>query len=77
MKEDYKKLNEVDTEDEVDLEEIGLDDYAIILDADGNLKSILMPEVYDEIPEKLIEIFKLYGVTDIEEVHARLGHVVH
>jgi len=77
MKEDYKKLNDVINNEDIDLEEINLDDYAIILDADGNLKSILMPESYDEIPEQLISIFKLYGVDDIDEVYARLGHVLH
>lgn len=77
MKEDYKKSSDVSTDEEVDLEEIDLDDYAIILDAEGNLKSILMPEFYDEIPEKLIAIFKLYGVDDIDEVYTRIGHVIH
>jgi len=72
--------NEVEIEDESDdfaLDEIEADDYGFIFDAEGNLKTVLMPEDYDEIPEKIIQLFKLIGVEDIEEIHARVGHVLH
>ena len=71
--------NEVEEEQEdYSLEdEIQADDYGFIFDAEGNLKTVLMPEDYDEIPEKIIELFKLIGVTDMEEIRARVGHVLH
>lgn len=81
MQKNQKNLqqnNEV--EDEVDdfaLDEIDVDDYGFIFDAAGNLKTILMPEDYDEIPAKIIELFKMIGVTDLEEIHARVGHTLH
>lgn len=58
-------------------DEISDEDYGFILDADGNLKSIFMPEEYTEIPEKVYEIFKLFGIEDIEEINARCGHILH
>jgi hypothetical protein len=65
-----------ETED-YELDEINNDDYGFILDANGDLKSILMPEDYDEIPEKIIEVFKMFGITDLNEIHLRLGHTLH
>lgn len=58
-------------------DEISDDDYGFILDAEGNLKSVFIPEDYDEIPEKVYAIFKLFGIEDIDEIHARIGHVIH
>lgn len=66
-----------DGSDDFALDEIGLDDYGFIFDAEGNLKTVLMPEDYTEIPEKIIELFKLIGVTEIEDIHARVGHILH
>jgi hypothetical protein len=68
--------NEEETED-YGSEEISADDYGFILDSNGKLKSVLMPEDYDEIPEKVIEVFNMFGVTNIDEIYARLGHTLH
>ena len=74
-------LNEELPDDEVDVDEydseITSDDYVFILDADGNLKSVLVPEEYEEIPDSVFAIFEIFGIDDPEEVHSRLGRVVH
>lgn len=68
-------------DDEVDMDEydseITGDDYVFILDSDGNLKSVLVPEDYEEIPESVLAIFEVFGITDEDEVNARLGHTLH
>ena len=83
MQKNQKNLqqsNDIEIEDELDdsvLNEIAADDYGFIFDTEGNLKTVLMPEDYNEIPEKIIQLFKLIGVEDIEEIHARIGHILH
>jgi hypothetical protein len=73
--------DEIDDQNEqpeiYDEEEITDDDFGFILDGEGNLKSVFVPVEYEIIPEKVYAIFKLYGIEDETEIHARIGHVVH
>jgi len=43
-------------------------DYIFVLDGDGNLKSLLLPDDYDvsAAPEKIEKAMKLFGISDIE-----------
>lgn len=60
-----------------DIEEIEDEDFAFILDGDGELKSILVPENLDNIPDSVYHIFKIFGITDPDEINERLGRTIH
>jgi hypothetical protein len=44
-------------------------DYIFVLDSDGNLKSLLLPDDYEQelAPEKIEQALKLFGVSAIEK----------
>lgn len=74
--EDEEEITEDDINDIYD-DEISDEDYGFIIDSNGDLKSVFMAEHYDEIPEKVYAIFKIFGIDDPEEVNKRMGHTVH
>lgn len=61
--------NETDqvTDDFVD--SIADGDYIFVLDSDGNLKSLLLPDDYDQLaaPERIEQVMKLFGISGIEK----------
>lgn len=68
MKQD---LNNQDLEfgDEEDLfDAIDDSDYVFIMDAEGNLKTVMLPEDYAsiDVPEKIQTALQLFGVKKIE-----------
>lgn len=54
--------------------EITNEDYGFILGPDGELKSVFMPIDYFEVPDKVREIFKAFGIADPESV---VVHTLH
>lgn len=50
-------------------EQIGEDDWAIIIGNDGNLKGIFIPQGMDEelVPESIVQIMAQYFGVDFEE----------
>jgi hypothetical protein len=70
--------DEIEVVDEVEeYDDITDDDYGFILDSDGNLKSVFLPTDYVSIPKKVYDIFALFGIDDVDEIHIRLGHKIH
>jgi hypothetical protein len=52
--------------EEMMAEESGDDDYGFVVGADGELKSVFVPDVGDNsIPENVLNILKLFGINDI------------
>lgn len=56
---------ELDTDEYDDILD---DDYGIILDRDGNLKSVFLPENTDDVPEVILEILKIFDIDSIESL---------
>ena len=62
------KKNEVHVEDEYD--EISDEDYGFVVGPDGELKSVFLPVEYTpDVPDTVREIFKIFGVQDIDELN--------
>jgi len=55
-------------------DEITNEDYGFVLGPDGELKSVFMPLDYFEVPEKVREIFKAFGIADPDSV---MIHTLH
>lgn len=51
-----------------DLDDISDEDYGFILDQEGNLKSVFLPEDTSEIPDKVMEILELFEIDSIESL---------
>lgn len=52
-----------------DVEEIEEDDYGFIFGPDGELKSVIFPELLMEDPPRQIKkILKMYGIKNIHDV---------
>jgi len=68
--------DEGDDDSRLDLydDEITDEDYGFILGPDGELKSVFMPMDYFEVPEKVRDIFKHFGIEDPESV---IIHTLH
>jgi hypothetical protein len=67
------EFEEVDA-DLIDDDEITSEDYGFILDADGNLKSVFMPEHCMELPESVKEICKVFGIEHPNQIYE---HTIH
>jgi hypothetical protein len=47
-------------------DELDNDDYCFIFDRDGNIKSVILPEVVPfKAPKNIAKILKIFGVSDI------------
>lgn len=60
-----QEIPELDIDNVDDIED---DDYGFILDRDGNLKSVFLPENTDDIPDKVLEILELFEIDSIESL---------
>lgn len=72
-----KEQNEniVDDLDNSDVEELDETDYGFIIGANGELKSIMFPELIMEDPPKEIKkILKIYGIKDIHDMVEKTIH---
>ena len=49
-------------------DDISEEDFGFILDRDGNLKSVFLPENMDDIPDKVMEILELFEIDSIESL---------
>jgi hypothetical protein len=63
-----------DIEEQDFLDNIGDDDFLLILDSNGDLKTILLPESLTEnIPKNLVQILKILGI-DNHNLQSRTIH---
>lgn len=55
-------------EDQDVMENISDDDYIFIMDSEGNLKSVLLPEEYKSqiTPENVEKVMKIFGLVAFE-----------
>lgn len=52
-----------------------VDDYTIVIGADGNIKTLIIPEDYIEnVPETVQIILELLGIDDINKLNSRTLH---
>lgn len=58
--------SEIEDVEELDfLDNIGDEDFVLILDSNGDLKTILLPESLTEnMPKNLVQILKVLGIDD-------------
>jgi hypothetical protein len=55
--------------DDVYDQEITDDDYGFIFDAEGNLKSVFLPDnVPFKTPKNIAKILKIFGITDLDNI---------
>ncbi len=69
----YTEENEVELQDLYD-DEITDVDYGFVLDSEGNLKTVFVPSVMTEVPERVLKIFELFG---IDNPHMVYQHTIH
>ena len=63
---------EVEETEDVDYED---DDFGFIISANGELKSVMLPEnLMDDPPLEVLMILKLFGITDLNEVDSKTLH---
>jgi hypothetical protein len=63
-----KLSEELAIEDGLHEEDLGEEDYGFILGPDGELKSIFLPNCMpDEVPEKIAQIFRIFGYSDPDQ----------
>jgi len=56
----------INKDEDFSYEELENGDYEFIITADGELKSILIPEdLMDDPPKSVKKILKIFGITDI------------
>jgi len=63
MKSPHPESPEYDIDDDISEE-----DFGIILDREGNLKSVFLPDNIDDVPDKVLEILELFGIDSIESL---------
>lgn len=51
-----------------DIDDISEDDYGFVLDRNGNLKSVFLPDDTSDIPDKVLEILELFEIDSIESL---------
>lgn len=71
---DVAECDDLDSSLDLYDEEITDEDYGFILGPDGELKSVFMPLDYFEIPAKVREIFKAFGIDDPDSVQVHTLH---
>ena len=64
----HQKPFELPESDIDDIDDISDDDYGFILDREGNLKSVFLPENTDDIPDRVLEILELFEIDSIESL---------
>jgi hypothetical protein len=77
MQKPFKNISDNDTvEDDLGLIDLDHSDYGFILDGDGDLKAVLLPEDCTNVPEKVLKLLKVFGINDIDDISAA-GHSIH
>ena len=61
-------------ETEFDDDDISDEDYGFILDSDGNLKSVFMPENCMELPEAVKRICEVFGIENPNDIYIKTYH---
>jgi len=58
-----KEIDEV-TEDDF-LDELDLEDFVFVIDREGNLKNLILPENYESmtIPDEISTLLQMYGLS--------------
>lgn len=67
------EFEEVDDE-LFDDDEILPEDYGFILDANGDLKSVFMPENCMELPEAVKKICEVFGIDNPNDIYVHTLH---
>ena len=49
-------------------------DYGFIIDADGELKTMMLPELMNNPPSSIKKILKIFGIKDIHQFEPRTLH---
>jgi len=63
-----KHITKNESVDEIDFEDsINEDDYILILDSSGNLKTVVMPEDNDDndLPENVTNVLNIFGINGL------------
>jgi hypothetical protein len=60
-------VRQIEEEDDV-MDSIADDDYIFIMDSEGNLKSVMLPEEYTTqiTPENVEKVMKIFGLVGFE-----------
>lgn len=70
-----EKSQEQETEQDTDSEEFAEGDYGFIIDSNGKLKSMMMPdELMEDPPLEVKKILKIFGIKDIHQLEPRTLH---
>ena len=57
---------ELDQENEGSFfDEVNEDDFAFVVGANGELKSVLVPSVADDVPDNVVKILEIFGINSI------------
>jgi hypothetical protein len=68
-------ITDLTVEEYDDNDEYSADDFGFIIDAEGELKSVMIPEhLMEDPPEEVIMILKLFGIEDINMLESRTLH---
>lgn len=63
---------DADAEDELDISE---EDYGFLIDKQGNLKTMFLPdEAQKEFPASVKRILKIFKITDVDQLEATTLH---
>jgi hypothetical protein len=66
-----KEIDEV-TEDDF-LDELDLEDFVFVIDREGNLKNLILPENYESmtIPDEISTLLQMYGLSiwNLNSIH--------
>lgn len=46
-------------------DEVNEDDFAFVVSSDGELKSVLVPSIADDVPDNIIKILEIFGINNI------------
>ncbi len=69
-----QNLNNIDDDDDDNfMEDLDAGDFVFILNENGDLKSLMLPEDYQDgtAPENVIKVLKLFGASGIQQ------HTIH
>lgn len=69
------KQQQVDEEIDADDDDFNDDDYGFIISANGELKSMMIPEdLMEDPPKEVRRILKIFGIKDIHSLEPRTLH---
>lgn len=56
---------ELDNEEGSFFDELGETDFAFVVSAEGELKSVFVPTTDSEVPENITKILEIFGINDV------------